>query len=831
MINEVNNPLESSLIYIRSRVPQIINDFNASLRYCISSPLFDAIKTIKTDNVSLMKLLQFQKEHDSSVSLDFTNVDLSFLNMMDPFNLIRYVLKYNIFSVFLPYYKRFSEEINQENDYSVFNDDAFLSKIRLPILKNIDISEMSSIGCFNISNEYKVEIPKIGIKSIENYKIFEFMNANYDECNKSKVSEVLVGQIDYKTLALSLVNIYDKIYKKLELNEPEFLQNILVNYEEDHTILDNTNYKGFIILDRILKIDSQVALEEYYSNGDADELIKAKDAFPIIESLKKEIELELDMFTKRVTLSVIFTYLMKVGRDDLDVGPYDIHKDMLNGILDVTLEDINYFNDKFNSNNIDEESETYRYINPLNRKFTGTIFRKRMLDYIMLSFLSNKQSKVNFGGYNFFNVIRNDKNEIVHISTEENPSSTGLNGSIIYKFVLRNLNEIYSNMTYTTNIDKIVKLLNNKKIKTLEAKDVIDKMVNTHLVNTDLKLFITATMDEVHNHYKNSTQIYLYNSNSYITTTVKNHRALASIYKASVHVLFKLMYCLDGIKNYAEYTKTMKVPPEHLERVVKTKTQLKDIHEILDQFKNPYFRGIFDDLDNIPSLKEGFIGTSLLKHVLPSEVYSLALLLNGKMTNTSFVNDRFNNTGEDKLAFDIKKLLILLNSTTIRKKYFMNENIKEFDDSSNFELNAKMYLNSEYKEIYKEFDPDDDMVNTLKNLGDLNDPDLRGTHRALYTSYEDMRKEFLSNENHITELLSNKCLDKISESIEYLNNTDNVSIEDLAFLSTGISLYESLIESHHKDEILSDEEYELLKDKINTFDNYVDYQCKIYLTE
>lgn len=832
MKNNIYNPVESSIMFIRSRVPEIILSFNNALRKTLPEILESSINQIKNDTKSLINLIQIAKQYKPSIDVDLNNPNLDFLNVIDPINFVDIVNNKTYIETFLNEYKE-NETVNglkcNGNEFTNFQDDLFVNRMRLPLLEMIDLSEMSSIGLQFYNIDF-IPIPKMGVKTVENYKIFEFMNVNYDSSTNSRVSETLVGQIDYKTLATGLLAVYAKALNNVQSPELDKVLINIINYDKNGNLYLKDNYQAFIIFNKIMNIESKIANFKYETNLDSLNNTEVKN--DIIEALKNSFNKELDMYIKRCVMSMIFTYLIKVGREDLEVGNYDIHKDMLNGLLDVTLEDIDYFNNKFENKHLDEDSETYKFLNPLNRKKTGTIFRKRLLDYMMLSFLSNKQSKVNFSGYNFFTRINDttvDDSLYIKLSNTDkidNTDSTYKHGSKIFRFVLRNMNEIYSNMTYTTNSDKVIIKINGNKIQTNDAKTIIEKVINNQIINHELKLFINSTVSEVNNHY-NTSNLYLYESNNYTFNTIKNHRALASVYKAAVHVVFKLLYALDSIKKYAEFTKTMKVPPEHAERLITIKTQVKDIFKILSDFKTPCYCKIFKDAfpENGSNINQTYIDT--IEKIAPSSVYSLALLLGGDLVNVSILDSELNgheytNGLPDFTIVALKKSAILL------KKYTECNNDsgmieKDFSNLAPIYINAGDYDD----EIFKEFDFDSDIVKTLENIGDLNDPDLKGTHRSLYTSYEEMQKEFFNPEQmqdiyDISDI--NKTIDKSIEFVKQCN-----SIEDLAFISSGISLYEKHF-LNYKDPNEQEKNASVIK-KIEDFDRTLESKCRYLIDE
>ena len=173
-------------------------------------------------------------------------------------------------------------------------------------------------------------------------------------------------------------------------------------------------------------------------------------------------------------------------------------------------------------------------MNPLNRKKSGTIVRKRMLDYVTLSWLAQKNYNKNFSGFQYLNHLYGSNSDYSRFNNNFEAGSNDEKGSVIYKFALRNLQEIYSNMTYTSNFTHNIVDMRNGQYVYKETIDLARTGIDLYIVDTDIKIFLNLGCSN------KEKEAFLINGSNYDMNALKNHRALASIYKASVHVSFKL---------------------------------------------------------------------------------------------------------------------------------------------------------------------------------------------------------------------------------------------------------------------------------------------------
>lgn len=839
------NPVEASIVNIRNIVPSIVLTFHNCMRKYLPE-ILDQISNILTNDIKLQTYLKYKAPNSIREFYKDGEIEFSYLSCVDPLNLVKAFTysesanqntvegtETNVFTLFFKDFfntlklnnDSYSDLKNERNERVGFNDEPFITSIRSPYLAEINLCEMGSVGTRALFFDFNV--PRMGVKTVTNYKITEFMqqkenmdvftdpgqdpnhivlsrSSNY--VSRRKVSEILVGQIDYQTLGLRIMKIYKEIYEKVISNE-EFLgiiKNIDIftdehSYEHFEKLNKNFYWTTFVLLSKLLNSD-KVAKETEYETNTEDVLPKGESE--LISHIKVLLDDKLNTLINDCAISMSLTFLAKVGRTDI-AYPYDINKDMLNGIMDVTLEDINYFNTKFdNIKTLDKESEIYNYLNPLNRKKSGSIVRKRMLDYVMLSWLAQKEYDVNFGGFNYLSHLY-DKNGDYNEFRGYKECCPDHKGSILYKFAVRNLQEIYSNMTYTANFTHNIVDMRNGKYIYKATIDLARAGIDLYIVDTDIKIFLNLGCSE-----RDKTELLISNAN-YDTNTLKNHRALASIYKAAVHVLFKLIYVLEGIKKYSEFTKMNDIPTEHAERYVKVKAQLREIGDVLRNFKSW-------GSSHVLNPEQGYLA-SVADKIFPGIEYSLGAFIGGKITSVNKMTDEFTDKNDPSISTnDILAVLHTFDKLNTDKVISLNDDHKVFY-MTRFDNIASVYAgtNSEYiEEICKEFDADEDIVKSLDNFGTIDNPELRATHRRLYESYENLRNGF--DFEIKSQLFAVESYDLLDKSIEYLNSKDR-TLEGLALTSSIVSYANDIF--NVDSEKRSAEDIAKFNNKIQEFDD------------
>lgn len=850
------NSVEASIVNIRNIIPSIILTFHNCMRKHLPEKL-DEISKILTNDIKLQTYLKYKAPNSIREFYKDGEIEFDYLKCVDPLNLVKLFsysksdtntmvddVEDNIYTLFFKDFfvtLRNNEDTMTKQMKNVFTmtpsiGEPYVTSIRSPYLAQINLCEMSSIGT---RSSYFDDfcVPRMGVKTVVNYKISEFMqqfdNRNYfnewfssqntenildlddKKVNHNALSELLVGQIDYQTLGTRIMRMYKDIYRIII--EKEEYRNLLMTIDTyisdngfDHfdKLEKNFYWATFVLISKILNAD-KVSSEIEYENNTEDVVPKGTSEFT--DYVKSLIDGELNTLISDCTMSMVLTFLAKVGRTDI-AYPYDINRDMLNGILEVTLEDINYFNNKFEKadgsfgGNIDKDSELYNYVNPLNRKKSGSIVRKRMLDYITLSWLAQKDYNSNFNGFNYLGHLYgkdSDYNKFNHMTQSERNSNK--KGSTIYKFAVRNLQEIYSNMTYTTNFTHNIVDMKHGKYVYKATIDLARAGIDLYVVDTDIKIFLNLGCSE-----KDKT-VFFISSNNYDFNTLKNHRALAAIYKASVHVLFKLIYVLEGIKKYSEYTKQNDIPEEHRERYVKVKSQLGELSTILKRFKDWGVSDIFG------REYESFV--HILRKILPAAQYSLGAFVGGKMTSVSRLTDDFTDLNDDAIVTnDILATLHTFDKLEDEKVIDSKDESKSFY-MTQFKNIASVYAGADNSfdhtdEISVEFDSDDDIVNTLEKFSQLDNPELRSIHRNLFESYEDMKNGF--DYEIKSQLFSKEVYDLLDKSIAHLDNNER-TIESIA-LTASIVTYADNIFNIDK-ENRSAEDISKFNSKIEEFDN------------
>lgn len=746
--------------------------------------------------------------------------------------------------------KDFYNEIKDLINWEQYHQSDFtLDDRKTPILTAISLSEMASINLdeevleYSESIEYK--IPKVGIVTAYNYDIDKFTNISNNAIKESNwrasdilsssgsinykvedklslenvISEEVIAQIDYVSLFQGLLGVYKEAFWKSigELVDKlskekmtEFLNNLLLKLDltdnihefasidwetensysrifgEPRSSEENIVYKyicdhvyfPFVALEFLFQ-----ANKDFY-NGENFE--NEYESTIILKSFKENFDTILDEYLLRCSASVIFTFLAKIGRS-YGYTKYDIHKEILLNLLEITMEDISYTNELF-THSENRFKDIANQLEKLNfKKSAGKVIRKRLFDYITVMQISQNDVK-----YSPYSPIKNPaKNAMSNYKMQQEFTvSNHIKGSLLYKLTLKSLQEIYSQMTYTTNFEQnIIGIRGDKYIykDTLElAKIAMDQYIKDPVLKLDL---VTYFDKKLLNEKTLVNEIFL-KINSISSNSMVNHRALASLYKLSLHQLFKLMDHLNGMKETAKFNQLeiTDIPSEWFDKYEVLRSNINEIYRKFEAFFHP------SRVKNFLDLEKDARGTycSDIDSMFPSYEFAIGRFVSSKWTHGSPLADINSNISSSDIKFYILLNTVFFNAFRDSEKYKEMKNSFKIpftvDLRTIIENMADAFDESAHRDISKkEFNENNAILDIICNFANRENPEVIALNDGLIKTHENL--ELFKAETLGVHPYETDVTDLVNKSLQYIENTkpEQVSLEALSIMASLVT--------------------------------------------
>ena len=417
-----NKNVESSIKYLKSKIPHII--------YGVKSSLDSFSDTFLDIHNTVIKLNKDRKLEKSSI--EKLNTDSFYMNKIfniNPIALLASTGDANRFTSFFDNYFKIIEKFEESQDpIDYYNEDLGIST---PRLMNFDISLMASeMTLLNSPSLNEEKVPKIAIKSLENAEISKFLRKIiYDDTIKAECyHEFLLGQIDISSLSSMIVKIYyDTMFSKefkdsvdifsvtkylnnsfMSSGLTTFVNNPSFSFNKESyvfNIFNNDIYGAFIFLNHIIQSNDNFATMDI-----GDSTIDKIENF--ISDIRSLIEKRVDKLINRTIVSAIITYLAKVELSK-NYTYLDLNYGFIKELIQVTKEEINEVKSECFNHGLDDH---------IHNHMKGEILQKRIFDFVSLIANLHSAGKINSLNYNEF-----------------------------LRFIERIIPEIYSNETYLTN--------------------------------------------------------------------------------------------------------------------------------------------------------------------------------------------------------------------------------------------------------------------------------------------------------------------------------------------------------------------------------------------
>ena len=367
----------------------------------------------------------------------------------------------------------------------------------------------------------------------------------------------------------------EKIVKSMWAWTKELSQNYLHDFISIYQTLDNLNpYAIYLFMESLLNRKTQIEeLDDFGSN------FKNK--------LEQNLDEEIEGYITRSVVSMIFTYGAKCGLENY-INPLEINQEFVKSLMNETFEDVAALNEglktEFNESNIPMEGPD----SSLSRRKIANLTRKRLFDYLMISFVANNSGKKN---YNLTNYFKN-KQSVIFPKYDDSKS---YNGSNFYNFIHSCLQEIYAHQTIVSNFQtNIIGFKNNNYVykDTYElGSQFIKKYINDLKVKENVKeAMLILTKDQYDasepsfNLDKLLKETCLIDPNSYTFNTMKNHRAFASLLKQLLKYILKLYYITGTYQEICKKEVLLKVPDYIRKIYVKTIEEINLLCQKINRF-------------------------------------------------------------------------------------------------------------------------------------------------------------------------------------------------------------------------------------------------------
>ena len=685
--------------------------------------------------------------------------------------------------------------------------DTGLPKIAIKSVMNSDIVSFTQSDQDKLFSSYSLVV---GGNCIDNF----YANKIEDRFSGQRkgVSELLVGQIDMATLSQKLLKIYYLVfhqtflYNKYDEEREQILQmiksyQVLFGIENSDIFGDQNSFSTIDEYNKITEqdfsdIESKTIIDWLYAinsrqwRGVYRDILNDRNPYCIFVFINKflnlrkntdgsEIEPEilnyidtinelldkyLNTFINRCILSTIITFFAKIGQNSY-ISPQGLNHDFIKKLIQITIEDTNNLNMELSESptNYSKYEDRNTIVNSFEKRKTSQIIRKRIFDYLMLCNIIKSEKDIN---YNHELPFANELMEKTEWWDKDDIDTSYQKGSPLYKFVVKVLQEIYSNATYTINTDRnIIGYENGKYVykSTMElAAPNIKKYLNDYDEIYQLKEMIENSflIEYWGDSYRKPSfylqKLALNSSNSVEMVSLINHRSLASIYKVILHLIFKLLYVVGNYQEMAKNEKIVTMPPYLKRKYMEIIVQINNVINQLNIFNQT------PDVDN----KE--IGQ--VQYVLNQFQSGKWMPLHDN-EKRDFTNLKIMSLARGRLRviFDTKIRNMLDNKT----KFFTDDAFR-----MSATLNNKSYFNDD---IISEFDLSTKITDFLIELVKNNVPSFSSNapETMLMRSYESIREygeQFIKNiAYHIDYKKS------VSKFEKYLNDTsiNSYSLEEL----------------------------------------------------